>query len=315
MTSPKATSFPATDLQGAADQWQRDGWAIIEQLIPAELTGTALEELRDSNRSAVGGPVLRPEVKDRRPGDQQGDDVPAFRSRQFDGTTLFPVENCPTLNRLFVHPGLIEFAALALGQTDLRMYQSRVWSKRGGHTNYEQPMHRDGNHSLVPLPDVPSSWHLECFVYLQDVDHTNGATGIVPGAAARAGLTDKSPLTREEAPKLYEEERLASAPAGSVVAYRSDVWHRGHNLLPGSQRDMLVVAFRPAEATWVGFDEHAPLVGRPDWVTFAERCTPDELALFEVPRPGHPHWTDETLGAMAHLYPGLDLEPWRAALS
>jgi hypothetical protein len=157
---------------------------------------------------------------------------------------------------------------------------------------------------------VPEWWHLECFVYLQDVNEENGATGIVPGSVARAGLTERESRTRDQAPELYDAELRASGPAGSVLAYRSDIWHRGHDLKPGTDRHIMVIAFRPATAPWVGFDEHAPLVGRPDWVRFAEDSTPNELALFGVPRPGHRYWTTELLEAMGVMYPGLDLSPW-----
>ena len=42
--------------------------------------------------------------------------------------------------------------------------------------------------------------------------------------------------------------------------------------------------------------------------------TPDELALFGIPRPGHDFWTAATVDAMEEKYPGLDVAPWRDAL-
>lgn len=306
----EAPRHGADDLVAAAAQWQDEGWALIEGLLPPDAVSAALEELRAAEPIPETGPLRRPEGRRTRVGDHKAPGRPAFRTPQFDGTTLFPVENCPTLNRLFVDEALVRFARLALQTEDLRIYQSRTWSKHGAHTDYEQPMHRDGNHALIPIANVPRWWHLECFVYLQDVDEHNGATGVVPGSVARAELTDRESLTRDQAPELYEAEVRASGPAGSVLAYRSDVWHRGHNLKPGTDRHIMVVAFRPAEAEWVGFDEHAPLVGRPGWVRFAERATPDDLALFGIPRPGHRYWNHELLEAMAAMYPGLDLTPW-----
>jgi len=55
-------------------------------------------------------------------------------------------------------------------------------------------------------------------------------------------------------------------------------------------------------------------VTRPDFVAFAETCTPEELALFDVPLPGHEFWTAEVLDATQRIYPRLDLEPWWNAL-
>ncbi len=315
MTGVPAPRHTPDDLTGAAKQWQDEGWVLIEELIPADTVSAALDELRTMDSAVELGPIRRPELRRPRLDENNRDRQAAFRTPQFDGTTLFPLEGCPKLNRLFVDDKLLRFAELALKTEDLRIYQSRTWSKQGQHTNYEQPMHRDGNHSLVPINNVPEWWHLECFVYLQDVDEHNGATGIVPGSVARAGLTDRGSIDRDQSPELYEAEVRATAPAGSVLAYRSDIWHRGHNLEPETERHIMVVAFRPASAPWVGFDEHAPLVGRPDWIEFAEASTPEQLALFGFPLPGHRYWTAELIEAMGVMYPGLDLTPWQRALA
>ena len=77
---------------------------------------------------------------------------------------------------------------------------------------------------------------------------------------------------------------------------------------------MLVVAYRPGQADWIGFDAHPPLVNSPDFQAFVEASTPDELALLGIPRPGHRYWTPDLIDGMADIYPGLDLEPWRGAL-
>lgn len=320
MSSPEtAHRHGPTDIAAAAEQWQTHGWALIDGLIPTVQVTAALGELRNSTAAEWVGPLRRPDERQKNTSGTETEtatdtDTARFRNEQFDGTTLFPIDGCPTLNRLFVSPELIRFARAALGSDDLRMYQSRVWVKRGGHTSYEQPMHRDGNHALIPIQNTPGFWHLECFVYLQDVDHTNGAPALVPGATTRAELTDRKFRTREQAPELYEAEVVASAPAGSVLAYRSDIWHRGRDLHPGTDRHIMVIGFRPATAPWIGFDEHAPLVNHSDWIRFAEESTPDELALFGIPRPGHRYWTAELLEAMAVMYPQLDLAPWSEKL-
>lgn len=240
---------------------------------------------------------------------------PGFRPAQFDGTTLFPIRNSPTLNRLFVDPALVGFARHLLGDDDIRIYQSRVWSKYGDHTDYEQTLHRDGNHSLVPIRNEPGWWHLECFFYLNDVDETNGAPRLVPNPPDSGVIGKGRALSRDDAPQLYANEMPAPGPAGSVLAYRSNVWHRGIDLQSGTERHIGVVSFKPASVEWIGFDAHAPLVGSADFVDFAGTCTPDELALFGVPKPGHPYWTIDVLDAMATTYPDLDLTPWRHALA
>lgn len=305
-------------IEEAAAEWKSNGWVVVDGLVPAEDVAVALAEIPDraDASDAPSGPIRR--------ADAPAGDV-RFRNRQFDGTTLFPYPNAPNLNRLFVHPALIAFAEAALETNDLRIYQSRVWSKYGDHTNYEQPHHLDRNHSLVPVRQGPGWGHLECFLYLHDVDEERGAPRAVPASVARrarplagdgpAGAgSHAGPVTVDEAPSFYASEVSAAGTAGSLFAYRSDVWHRGVDLEPGVERHIVAVSFRPAHVPWISFDAHAPLVTRPDFVAFAEQCTPDELALFEVPRPGHEFWTQEVLDDMARIYPKLDLSPWRRAL-
>lgn len=312
MTSPDR-------IAAAADEWARDGWVVVDGLVPAHEVAGALAEITERAEP------LPPEVGPTRRADADTDTDVRFRKAQFDGTTLFPYPDAPKLNRLFVHPAMVDFAAQALGTRDLRIYQSRVWSKSGGHTDYEQPLHIDGNHSLLPIRQGPGWGHVLCFLYLHDVDDQRGAPRAVPASAAGSnglgigdGLggsgTNEGPVSRIDAPELYSAEASAVGSAGSLFAYRSDVWHRGVDLPVGSERHVLVVGFRPARVEWIGFDAHEPLVNRPDFVTFAEQCTPDELALFGVPRPGHEFWTVDVLDAMARIYPGLDLTPWYAAL-
>jgi len=122
-------------------------------------------------------------------------------------------------------------------------------------------------------------------------------------------------MSREQAPNLYDAEVPAAGPAGSLFAYRSDVWHRGVDIPVGVERHVVGVSFRPASVPWISFDAQGPLVTRPDFVSFAEQCTPDELALFDIPRPGHEFWTSEVLDAMQRIYPALDLNPWRNVLA
>lgn len=305
-------------IDAAAQQWKSNGWVLVEGLVPQAEVAAALAEIPPRNDVE-----LRPTGSTRR-SDEPGE-AERFRTKQFDGTTLFPYPNAPRLNRLFVHPAVVAFAKAALETDDLRIYQARVWSKYGDHTNYEQPHHLDRNHSLVPVRQGPGWGHLECFLYLHDVDEDTGAPRAVPAASAgRNGLglgeglggsgTSAGPMSRDDAPHLYEAEVAAAGPAGSMFAYRSDVWHRGVDIPIGVERHVVGVSFRPASVPWISFDAQGPLVTRSDFVAFAEQCTPDELALFDVPRPGHEFWTSEVLDAMQRIYPALDLGPWRQAL-
>jgi hypothetical protein len=289
----------ADDLLAAAHQWQSEGWALVDGLVPeAEVDAVAgdLERLyatdtfADYNRAAGFG--------DRSPRGRQ------FRSTQFDGMRGFPQPGCRALNDLFVQPRLVEFARRALGDDDLRIYQAAVWGKWAGSVNYEQPLHQDGNHSLLPPRMEPGFWHLESFLYLSDVDENCAPPRLVPKSRSAVAYQD-----------LYQHEVVATGRRGSLLAYRSDVWHRGTDFARSdASRFVLVVAFRPAHAEWFGYDAFPRLGNNDTFRSFAAGKSPEDLALFGVPRPGDPYWNEATVDAMAAKYPGLDLAPWRAAL-
>jgi hypothetical protein len=216
----------------------------------------------------------------------------------------FPQPGCPALNNLFVHPRLVEFARLALGDDDLRIYQAAVWGKWAGAINYEQPLHQDGNHSLLPPRMEQGFWHLESFLYLSDVDEDCAPPRLVPRSRSAVAYDD-----------LYQHEVVATGGRGSLLAYRSDVWHRGTDFTrTDASRFVLVVAFRPAEADWFGYDAFPRLGLDSTFRSFAAGKSPEELALFGVPRPGHAYWNEMTVDAMSARYPGLDVSPWRAAV-
>ncbi len=287
------------DLGAAARQWQTEGWALVDGLVPeADVDAVAgdLERLfatdtfADYNRSAGIG--------------DGSPDGRGFRATQFDGMRGFPQPRCPALNDLFVHPRLLEFARLALADDDVRIYQAAVWGKWARVINYEQPLHQDSNHSLLPPRMEPGYWHLETFLYLSDVDEDHAPPRLVPRTARVK--------TYEE---LYEHEVEAVGRRGSLLAYRSDVWHRGTDFARAdASRFVLVTAFRPAPADWFGYDAFPRLGMDATWHAFVAGKSPEELALFGIPRPGHPFWTEATVDAMATKYPGLDITPWRRAL-
>jgi len=288
-----------SDLLAAAHQWQTEGWVLVDGLVQgAEVDALAgdLERLfaadtfADYNRASGFG--------DGSPEGRQ------FRSTQFQGMRGFPQPECSALNNLFVHPRLVEFARLALGDDDLRIYQAALWGKWAGEVNYEQPLHQDGNHSLLPPRMESGFWHLESFLYLSDVDEDTAPPRLVPRSQSAVPYGD-----------LYQHEIAATGRRGSLLAYRSDVWHRGTDFARSdAYRFVLVTAFRPAQADWFGYDAFPRLGGDATFRSFAVGKSPEDLALFGVPRPGHAFWNEATVDGMAARYPGLDVSPWRDAL-
>jgi hypothetical protein len=120
----------------------------------------------------------------------------------------------------------------------------------------------------------------------------------------------------DTAPELYAAERPARGVRGSLLAYRTDVFHRGVDLTdPGGARFLLNVSYKITGQDWIGYHTTQSRSTWPNWVQLVESLNPRELELFGFPPPGHPIWTDTLLDETALRYPKLDLAPWRQALS
>jgi hypothetical protein len=218
------------------------------------------------------------------------------------------------LNALVVHDALIDLATELLGTADVRLYLAIATAKYGRQpSDYNQLLHTDyPNHSLVVPRRDTGYQHLETFVYLNDVSAHNGATRMVSRTRTAHIPVEQHTLNMHDYADLYDDPGEASAPAGSVVAYAPDVYHRSVDITePGQARFMLHVAYRPAGTEWIGYQAW-PFKGfSPEWNKFVRQASLRQLTVLGFPVPGHPYWTEETLAGVAARYPGLDMTPWR----
>ena len=176
-------------------------------------------------------------------------------------------------------------------------------------------MHTDRNHSFLPAGSGPPWWHVEMFLYLNDVEEDGAPTHLVKRADA-AGRSTNEIFFPEQDPEIYAAEHAAVGRRGSVVAYRNEVFHRGVNIThPRGSRFVAVVAFKAASAEWIAYHAVPQKSPHPGWVRFAEQSTPRELELFGFPPPGHPVWNESLIEETQVRYPKLDLDPWRAVLT
>jgi hypothetical protein len=284
-----------------ASSWRRDGWCVIRGAIPPEDLAAAQNALRQlfPPASAMDSGV---------------DDETTARWRTWDAAwPEFPFRST-RLSRLVVHDVLIDLATELLGTADVRLYMAIATAKYAHQpSGYNRLLHTDyPNHSLVvPRRDVGYQ-HLETFIYLNDVSADNGATRMVSRTRTSAIPVEQHTLNLHDYADLYDDPGEASGPAGSIVAYSPDVYHRSVDVTePGRCRFMLHVAYRPAEADWIGYQAW-PFKGfSPEWHKFVGQATLRQLTVLGFPPPGHPYWNDETLAGVAARYPGLDTGPWR----
>jgi hypothetical protein len=227
----------------------------------------------------------------------------------------FPFED-PALNALAVHEDLIDLAIEFLGLDDLVMYQAMLSAKYGqGALSDEQLLHVDfGNHTLVVPRHEAGYQQLEMFVYLSDVTVETAATRLVSRQLTGDIPVERAYLNPEQYAELYAAEVSAVGPAGSILVYRPDVYHRGVRMLtPGAARFMLHVSYKPRGTDWLG--SHAlPNAGEDmAWHRFVHTASPRQLTVLGFPPPGHPYWNAQTVAGVAARYPLLDLSPWREA--
>jgi hypothetical protein len=307
------------DIDAAVRAWHQDGFAILPAYVPTADLVAGVAEL----------PMLYPTA------DEYHDRVDLERNRRFDdefgGIDDFPFVSA-ALSLLAVHPLLIDLAERLLGSADLRVYSIEAWAKYTGAAHYDQHLHRDylGASLLVPTADVRFG-QVEMFVYLVDVPEELGPPAFValrhtvdlpmiPNWFPREdGRRDPdqprwiSPLGR---PDLYEQEVRGVGPAGTVAAYTNRTFHRGTEVVaPRGVRYTLHVNFRPAGSEWQSRHSWLRQADKPAWSDFVEVASPRQLALFGWPSPGHPFWTTQTIAGIQERHPGLDVTPWRTALS
>jgi hypothetical protein len=231
-----------------------------------------------------------------------------FAASQFAGVEGFPYRSWD-LNRLAVHPDLVDAAERYLGTTELHLYKVELWAKYAGAINYDQPLHRDyGSHSLV-VPRIDGGYQqITTFIYLSDVTEHDGPTRIVPYAQGRD--VPFTPLYLDFG-DMAGAEVPAIGPAGSLLVYRTDVLHRGSDFTgAGRARFSLLVDFQARGTTWGG-KMAWPKDSPNRWAKLMPRCTVRQRDLFGFPRPGHDYWNEQTLAGVAARYPGMDMAPYR----
>lgn len=288
---------------GAKALWENDGWCVLERFLPTEVLAAAQEGLEREFPSAG-------DFADEREPQRNA----PFRTDSHAVMPRFPFEHA-AFNDLVLHDRLIDLAEEFLGLTDLRLYQAALSAKySGGAESDEQLLHADyGNHTLVVPRAEVGYQHLELFVYLSDVT-ADAATRMVSRRLTDHIPVERTYLSLNDYADLYDAEIPAVGPAGSVLAYRPDVYHRGIRMTaPRSARFMLHVSFKPAGTDWLGSQAWPGAAEGMAWHRFANRASVRQLSALGFPPPGHPYWNEMTLAGVAARYPGLDMTPWRRA--
>jgi hypothetical protein len=279
-----------------AEVWDR-GFAIVEGFLDAETLGAA--------REAMWGLYPTPEAYFAAP-----EQYPQFAKSQFAGLRNFPYPSWD-LNRIPVFPDLIDAAERFLGATDLEVYKVELWAKYSGAINYDQYHHRDyGNHTLVVPSRERRHTQMTTFILLSDVTELDGPTKLVPQERSK-----DIPLTTPRLPfgEFFDAEMAATGPAGSLMIYKTDVFHRGSAFkAPGRSRFAMLIDYQERGWPWTGKMAWPNSGNDPGLSEALTRMSPRQRDLFGWPPIGSDYWNVQTLADVAVRYPQMDLTPYAA---
>jgi hypothetical protein len=295
------------------DTWRRDGAVLIPDFFePAEVAVVRADFDRVFGRTEGAADAVNKKA------DGQ---IGRFHEAQFKTFEAIPFECSPALNLIGLHPALVAFAKAALAAGKVHLYQCQAWAKFTGDADYDQPFHCDfSNHTLTVPSEDETRNSVTILCYFTDVTDAHGAmhyvtrTDSAKVAGPEASFGSDAETLRTLQQQLMQFERSSAAPAGTIVPYAIDVYHRGTNLtVPHGYRYAVMACFKKAGDESIGYHAWQFHHQKP-WRHIFEHATPEQLECFGVQPPGDPFWTEVTLQRAQVRYPGWDLTPYREAL-
>ncbi len=294
------------------DAWRRDGGVLIEGFFTPEEVAAV--------RADFAKVFARTEGSDEGLNRKHGGEIGRFHAAQFATLESIPFDCSPALNLIGLHPELMRLAREALSTDALHLYQCQVWAKFTGDADYDQPFHCDfSNHTLTTPAEDAGLNSVTILCYFSDVTEAHGPmhyvtrpdSGKVAGPEASLDRDPQAQALLQQGLKAYE--RSSAGPAGSAFPYGIDVYHRATNMTaPRGHRYAVMSCFKAASNDSIGF--HAwPFHHTRPWSQIFDHATPEQLACFGVPAPGHVFWTESTLRRAQIRYPGWDMTPYRQA--
>lgn len=227
----------------------------------------------------------------------------------------FPYAN-DTLNQLAIHPFLVAFAERLAGRDDLLMSLGHLIGKYAGNGNFEQSLHSDYSNNTLVIPSKDSTWiDIPMITYLTDVTLDLGPTYVVshqhtePRKLMYDGFRHH---TREDFPELYEVEKPAVVPAGSVIIYSMRTFHRGSAITAKEGcRIVQFTGFHTPNAPWMAPMDHQHRMGSAEMNRFLSYADPGQRQLIGFPPVGHAYWNDpDVVEAVGKRYPQIDMAPY-----
>ena len=307
-------------------KWKEEGVILLKNILPSELVYSAKRFMDEKYN------LKNPPHSD-------------FGSK--NGELQFP--SSTILDKITLHPNIIEIAETYLNTKDILLTQSDAWSKKGTdernpQSNKDQRIHMDyGNHTFLHPPNFNNPEVIAMIVYLSDTEITGGGTAYVsktdeteelykspyinmPGQNKYEFYNDKETAENyfknldktifKFREKLYKNETIIKAKPGDILVYRLDVWHRGTPVKKNKIRHVMNLAYKKKECFWIN-------QWNPGWTKkmyygkiekIFKNLTPRQRELLGIPKPGDKYWNKENIKMLEYRYPGIDVGPYLSKL-
>jgi len=241
------------------------------------------------------------------------DKHPKYAKSQFAGIQLFPFDRWE-LSRLAVYPDLIDAAERFHGTKEIDLYKSELWAKYSGAVNYDQYHHRDyRNHTIVVPRTDQKNAQMTTFILLSDVTSTDAPTKVVPLSETRDVPIGQATT---KFGTWFDKEVSIEGPAGSLMVYKTDIFHRGSNFTAENRsRFAILTDFKTRAWRWQGklaWPDHAE---KKSWGEAMTKMSPRQRDLFGWPPAGSDYWNEQTLADVQTRYPEMDLGPYRVGVT
>tara|TARA_Y100000816_G_C26050288_1_gene550608 strand:+ start:185 stop:1129 length:945 start_codon:yes stop_codon:yes gene_type:complete len=308
------------------DQWKKQGFTIIKNVVDSELVNKCENFLNKKYNSESNC------CKD-------------FGS--LNGELEFP--SGEIIDQISINENIIKIVKKMLNTDNITLIQSDAWSKYGEinvkkNSNKDQRMHMDyGNNTFLH----PSSWEdpevVSIIIYFSDTKITGGGTSVVPKQGKNdilyqppyinmpgqnnypfinnKQLSEKyfykyHPEIYNFRKKLYDREIITSPNVGDILFYRLDTWHRGTPVNNGCIRNVMNLAWKKSECTWInnwnrGWTKKM-YYGNIEKL-FVD-MTPIQRATLGIPLPGDGYWNIHKLQLLKKRYPNLNTTPYISKL-
>jgi ectoine hydroxylase-related dioxygenase (phytanoyl-CoA dioxygenase family) len=193
--TPDIQTLDAAIVESHAEKIRTDGWTVVEDAIPSDLTDAIYDDLLRLERTLGIAPA----------------------DNLFEGVHTTRIYNLLVHGQLYeripVHPNVLPIVEQVL---DPGLLISSLSSIAIGPDETAQPIHSDDQ--IIPIPKPHPPFICNTMWAITDFTEENGATRLCPGTH----LADYSPD-----PLQYYDSIPAEMPKGSVLVWVGSLWHGG----------------------------------------------------------------------------------------